>query len=56
MGQAAQDAYESETGFSGDELYPKPRKFHECEHCGKEFKKAIGLADHVRMVHPDKNI
>ena len=52
MGDAAQDAYEAETGL-GDDLYPKPRRFHTCSKCGRKFKKEVGLSDHMRDFHSE---
>lgn len=49
MGDAAQDAYEADGGL--DDLYPAPRKHTTCEICGRKFKKAIGLPDHMRDAH-----
>ena len=51
MGDAAKDAYELETGFNGEELYSGSRKFSKCPICDKEFKKPIGLKDHMKHVH-----
>ena len=53
MGQAAQDAYEAETGLSGDDLYPK-REYPECPICGRKFKKSVGIPDHIRDKHGTK--
>ena len=49
MGEEAERAAE-EAGFWG-EFYPKPRDFSECPVCGRKFKKAVAVKDHIRDVH-----